>query len=251
MPVDLKSRVALVTGGAIGIGKAVTLALSEAGARVALTYFHHDGPAVAEEAVRSGTDVVAMAADLTTSAAAGAVVASTLERFGRLDIVVHNAGGLIGRVPLANMSDDHWRAVIDTNLSSAFYVTRASLPHLSDGVGRMVFISSMAAHTGGSAGAGAYAASKAGLLGLTRAAAKEVGGRGITVNAIAPGLILDTPFHQTFTRPEDQEATIRRTPAGRAGLPADVADLVCYLASESSSFLTGEVINLSGGTELN
>jgi 3-oxoacyl-[acyl-carrier protein] reductase len=116
--------------------------------------------------------------------------------------------------------------------------------------GRIILISSMAAFSGGGAGAAAYAAAKAGMLGLTLALAKEVAPRGITVNAIAPGLILDTPFHETFTSTEVQKATIARVPLGRPGYPSDVAGLVVYLASEEASFVTGEVVKVSGGQEL-
>ena len=130
------------------------------------------------------------------------------------------------------MSTEHWHDVLETNLSSAFYVIRAALAHMNDDA-RIVLISSMAAHTGGSGGAGAYAAAKAGMIGLTRALAKELAPRGIAVNAIAPGLILGTPFHEQFTPPAAQEATIARLPVGRAGRPADVASLVTYLASEA------------------
>jgi 3-oxoacyl-[acyl-carrier protein] reductase len=132
---------------------------------------------------------------------------------------------------------------------SAGLLGKASLAHMNDGA-RIVLISSMAAHTGGSAGAGAYAAAKAGMIGLARALAKERAPRRIAVNAVAPGLILGTPFHEQFTAPEAQEATIARLPVGRAGWPSDVPSLVTYLAVEATDFLTGEVINLSGGQEL-
>jgi 3-oxoacyl-[acyl-carrier protein] reductase len=246
----LSGSVALVTGGAIGIGEGITEALAEAGADVAITWHQHPVERIEQAVTSRGRRALATAMDATDSASVCQAVRETVRCMGRLDIVVANAGGLVGRVPLAEMSDSHWREVVDLNLSSAFYLVRASLPHLTDHRGRIILITSMAASTGGSGGAGAYAAAKAGLAGLTRALAKEVAVRGITVNAIAPGLILDTPFHKQFTQPADQERAITRIPLGRAGRPADVAGLVAYLASASSGFLTGQVINLSGGQEL-
>jgi 3-oxoacyl-[acyl-carrier protein] reductase len=246
----LAGHVALVTGGAVGIGEEIAVALAETGADVAVTYRQHPAEHVERAITARGRRALAVKMDATDSSSVSQAVRKTVQTLGRLDIVVANAGGLLSRVPLAEMSDEHWHAVVDVNLSSAFYLVRASLPHLSEQRGRIILITSMAAHTGGSGGAGAYAAAKAGMIGLTRALAKEVADRGITVNAIAPGLILDTPFHEQFTPPADQEKAISRIPVGRAGKPGDVAALVTYLASESSSFLTGEVISLSGGQQL-
>lgn len=246
----LAGSVALVTGGAVGIGQGIAVALAEAGADVAVTCRQHPAEQVERAITDRGRRALAVKMDATDSASVGQAVQETVQTLGRLDIVVANAGGLLARVPLAEMSDEHWHAVVDLNLSSAFYLARASLAHLSRDRGRIILISSMAAHTGGSGGAGAYAAAKAGMTGLTRALAKEVAAQGITVNAIAPGLILGTPFHEEFTPPEAQQSATSRIPLGRAGRPDDVASLVTYLASESSSFLTGEVISLSGGQQL-
>jgi 3-oxoacyl-[acyl-carrier protein] reductase len=246
----LSGTVALVSGGAIGIGEGIAVALADAGADVAVTCHQHPAHRVEQAITSRGRRALAVEMDATDPAAVRHAVQETIQRLGRLDIVVANAGGLLGRVPLAEMSDDHWHNVVDVNLSSAFYLARASLPHLTEHRGRIILITSMAASTGGAGGAGAYAAAKAGMTGLARALAKEVAARGITVNAIAPGLILGTPFHEQFTPPADQKNAISRIPLGRAGRPADVASLVTYLASESSSFLTGEVINLSGGQQL-
>src|SRR5579862_7660067 len=246
---ELDGRVALVTGGAIGIGRAVALGLAAAGAEVAVTYHQHSPDDLVESMAELGKKALALRLDADDSRSVDELVEEVYRRLAQLDIVVGNAGGLLARVPLATMSDDHWRAVLDLNLSSAFYLARASLKRITRPGGRIILISSMAAYTGGSGGAGAYAAAKAGLLGLTRALAKEVAPHGVTVNAVTPGLILGTPFHETFTRAEDQAATIARLPVGRPGAPEDVAGLITHLASAGAGFITGQVINVSGGQE--
>ncbi len=248
MKLDLSGRSALVTGGATGIGRGVALALAEAGADVALTYRSHDGAAVAKEIAALGRRSAAYELDASDSGQVDTVVDAAAGEFdGKLDILVNNAGGMIGRQPVADMSDEHWHTVIDVNLFSAFACSRAALRHLPDG-GRIVNISSLAGRNGGGPGAAAYGAAKAGMHGLTRGLAKEVGPRGITVNAVAPGLILDTPFHEAFTPPEQQQATIDSTPLRRAGFPDDVAGAVLYLVSDLGAFCTGAVIDLNGGT---
>ncbi len=247
---DLRDHVALVTGGNIGIGRAIALALAACGADIAISYRTHGGDEVVKEAEALGRRALALPVDVTEAASVDQFVDEVVARLGRLDVVVANAGGLIGRVPVSTMPDAHWHAVLDTNLSSAFYLARASLRHMDTPGGRIILISSMAAFTGGGPGAAAYAAAKAGVDGFTRALAKEVAPRGITVNAIAPGTILDTPFHETFTPPEDQKRAIARVPVGRPGYPSDVAAAAVYLASKEASFVTGEVLKVTGGQEL-
>jgi 3-oxoacyl-[acyl-carrier protein] reductase len=166
---------------------------------------------------------------------------------GRVDILVNNAGHLVGRVLVSKMSNEHWHTVIDVNLSSAFYCTRAVLPYMRDGWGRIINMSSLAARNGGGTGAVAYAAAKAGLLGLTRGMAKELASQGITVNAVAPGLILETPFHETFNTEEGRQAAIATIPLKRGGVPDDVAGAVLFLVSDLADFITGEVTEINGG----
>ncbi len=247
---DLAGQVALVSGGAIGIGREVALGLAAAGAEIAISYRTHNPDELVRSTADLGKKALALPLDAANSRSVEEVVEEVYRRFGKLDIVVANAGGLLKRVPLATMSDDHWRDVLETNLSSAFYLARASIKHISKPGGRIILISSMAAYTGGSLGAGAYAAAKAGMLGLTRGLAKELAPLGITVNAVAPGLILGTPFHERFTKVEDQVAAVARLPVGRPGSPADVAGLVVYLASTQAGFITGETIKVTGGQEL-
>jgi 3-oxoacyl-[acyl-carrier protein] reductase len=246
--IDLTGKTALVTGGGVGIGKAIALALGKAGADVGVTFQTHGAGEVADDIRTEGRLAEAFQLDATkredvdrTFEAAAAALG------GHVDILVNNAGGLIGTYELVAIDDAHWQQVLDVNLTSTFYCTRAALRFMPDG-GRIVCVSSQAARNGGAPGSIAYATAKAGLLGFVRGLAKELGGRGITVNGIAPGLILETPFHATFTPEERQKATIAATPLKRAGSPVDCAGAVLYLVSGLSSFQTGTVIDLNGGT---
>ena len=165
---------------------------------------------------------------------------------GKIDILVNNAGHLVARAATAGMSDEHWRRVIDVNLSSAFYCVREALKVMPDG-GRIVNMSSLAARNGGGNGTVAYAAAKAGVIGLTRGLAKELAPRKITVNALAPGFIAETPFHETFTGKENYAGIIAGIPLGEAGLPEDVAGAVLYFVSDLGKWVTGQVAEINGG----
>jgi 3-oxoacyl-[acyl-carrier protein] reductase len=243
---ELSGRTALVTGGNVGIGRAIAIALAESGADVAVTYMTHAESDVVSSIEALGRTSMSLQVDVTDSGQVARAVEAIASAFGHIDILVNNAGGLVGRVPLGEMSDDHWRHVIDLNLSSAMYCARAVAPWMTPGPGRIINISSLAGRNGGSRGMVAYATAKAGMIGLTRALAKELA-PGITVNAIAPGLILQTPFHETFTPEPDQLAMIEGTLVKRAGLPEDVAGAVVFFASDLASFVTGEVIDVNGG----
>jgi 3-oxoacyl-[acyl-carrier protein] reductase len=248
MSISLAGKTALVTGGNTGIGRAVALALAQAGADVALTYFSNPGEQTVGAIRALGRKSLALRLDVTDSMEVNRVVPELARALdGHIDILVNNAGHMVGRVPLAEMSDDHWHNVIDVNLSSAFYCTRAVLPYMHTGWGRIVNMSSLAARNGGGPGAAAYAAAKAGLLGLSRGLAKELAPRGITVNAVAPGLILETPFHDTFNTEAGRQAAIATIPLQRGGVPNDVAGAVLFLVSDLAGFITGEVTEINGG----
>ncbi len=247
MEINLKGKTALVTGGNAGIGRAIALALAECGAAVAVTRYQHESATAAEITAKGGT-AFEFRLDASDSGQVAEVVRDAAAALGgHIDILINNAGDMLGRVPLAQMSDEHWRRVIDVNLSSCFYGTRDVAPCMDRGWGRIVNLSSLAGHDGGGQGAAAYAAAKAGVIALTRGAAKEFAGRGITVNAVAPGFIPGTRFHTTYTSEEAQRATVARIPLGRGGSAEDVAGAVLWLASDLASFITGEVIEINGG----
>lgn len=240
-------RVALVTGGAAGLGRAIALRLAADGAAVAIGYHSYPADEAVAEIKAHGGEAFPLPLDVTDRRRVDEAIADLVARLGRLDILVNNAGGLLARVTMDEMSDDHWHRVLELNLTGAFYCTRAAASHMGRG-GRIINVSSTAAQNGGGPGATAYAAAKAGLIGFTRAAAKELGGKGVTVNAIAPGFIGDTAFHTTFSSPEVQRAMVAQTALGRAGNPADVAAVVAYLASPDSGYMTGTVSDINGGS---
>jgi 3-oxoacyl-[acyl-carrier protein] reductase len=248
MNIDLTGKTALVTGGNTGLGRAIALALAQAGADVAVTYFSNPGEQTAAAIRALGRRSLALRLDATDSAQVDQVMAEVARALdGHIDILVNNAGYMVGRVPIAEMNDEHWHRVINVNLSSAFYCTRAVLPYMHTGWGRIVAMSSLAGRNGGAAGAVAYAAAKAGLMGLTRGLAKELAPRGITVNAVAPGLILETPFHVNFNTEEGRRAAIAAIPLRRGGVPDEVAGAVLFLVSDLAGFITGEVTEINGG----
>jgi len=246
---ELSQKVAIVTGGGRDIGRAVSLKLAQEGAAVVVNYF--DNPADASETARmimdGGGKALAVQADATKADDVQKLVSTCVNVFGpHIHILVNVAGGLVGRKKMEEMDEKFWDSVQDVNLKSAFLVTKAVLPHMPDG-GAIVNFSSQAARDGGGFGAIAYATAKGGVLTFTRGLAKELGPRKIRVNCISPGMI-NTTFHNTFTKPEVRQKVAAMTPLGREGEAREVADLVLFLASARSSFINGESIEINGGT---
>ena len=243
MNIDLTGKTAVITGGNIGIGKAFSLAMARCGASVVATYFTSEFENFAE----NGQTIYGLPLDATDSAQVNKVMAEAAKMLGgHIDILINNAGGLLGRILVPEMSDEHFHNVMNVNFSSTFYCTRAVLPFMPDG-GRIVNLSSLAAHDGGGNGSVIYSASKAAVIGFTRGMAKELGARRITVNALAPGFIANTAFHNTFTPDAVQQAVIGKTPLGRGGTPDDVANAALYLISDMGCFITGELMEVNGG----
>ncbi|WP_102159625.1 SDR family NAD(P)-dependent oxidoreductase [Zhihengliuella halotolerans] len=245
---DLHGRTALVTGGGVGIGAAIAEELARRGARVVVTYHSHtpDDDALAALGSADGKPGFAVRADLTIESEVEALGRRLEQDCGNVDILVHNAGGLLQRSRISDMPYDLFRRVQALNVDSVFLVTRRILPLMRDG-GRIVTVASLAGRSGGHAGATAYATAKAALFGFTRGLAGEVAADGITVNAVAPGFIEATPFHDTFTTVDSKQHTVSGIPVGRAGVPADVASAVVWLASPGAAFTTGTILDINGG----
>lgn len=245
----MKGKVAIVTGGARDIGRQASLKLAAAGAKVCINYFGNKEQA--DETIQmikdAGGEAIAVQADMTKATEVQKVVDACTAAYGNVvHILVNVAGGLMGRKVLADLDEEFWDAVMDVNLKSVYLVTRAVTPLMTEG-GAIVNFSSQAARDGGGFGALAYAAAKGGVLTLTRGLAKEFGPKGIRVNCISPGMI-NTTFHNTFTKPEVRTNVAASTPLRREGKAEEVGDLVFYLASDSSSFINGESVEINGGT---
>jgi len=240
----------LITAGAQGIGESITKHFIASGANVAIHYFSSDERAnqLTEEAQSKGLKAVAVGGDLTKEADAAAVVEKTVEALGGLDILINNAGSLVARHALSDIGIEFWQKVMDINMTSMMFVTRAASPHLAKNENSsIVNLSSLAGRKGGHGGSLAYATSKGAILTFTRALSTELGEKGVRVNAVAPGLILGTSFHDTHTTKESATKTISGIPIQRAGNADDVARAVLYLASEYDGFITGATLDINGG----
>ncbi len=234
-------QTALITGASRGIGAAIVRALAEKGWRVAFCYRSSEAAALQ---LAGETGAIAIPCDVTDSAQVQAMVETALRQLSHIDLLVNNAG-VAWQGLLTDMTDDSWHTVLDTSLTAAFYACRAVIPGMvSARAGRIINISSIWGRVGASCEA-AYSAAKAGLIGLTKALAKELGPSGITVNCLCPGVIR-TDMLACYT-PDDLAALADETPLCRLGTPEDVAHAVCWLADDKAAFITGQVIGVDGG----
>ena len=246
---ELSERVAIVTGGGRGIGRAIALKLAEAGATVIINDVGDSEPAegVAEEIRKMGRESLVVLADVSQSTEVASLVSNTVEKYGKIDILVNNAGITRDQL-IVRMSDDDWDKVLGINLKGVFVCSKAVLrPMMKQRWGRIISISSIVGLIG-NPGQANYASAKAGIIGLTRTIAKEVASRGITANAIAPGFI-DTPMTQQLPEERKQEL-MNQVPLGFLGTPRDVAEVVAFLASEEARYITGQVVTVDGGISL-
>lgn len=246
----LSGKNVLITAGAQGIGESITRHFIDSGANVAIHYFSSADTAkqLVEYANSKGSKAVTISGDLTKEADANAMLEKTIAALGGLDILINNAGSLVARKMLSEMDTEFWHKVMDINLTSMLFVTRAAAPHLAkNDNSSIVNLASLAGRKGGHPGSLAYATSKGAILTLTRALSTELGPQGTRVNAVAPGLILGTSFHNTHTTKESAAATTAGIPIQRAGNSADVARAVLYLASEYDGFITGATLDINGG----
>ena len=245
----VSERVALVTGGSRGIGKAIVIALAKAGAKVAFVYQSNkdSADALVTELTGQGHEVYAIQADVSKKAEADAAIENVVTKWGRLDILVNNAGIIRDKLVMA-MSSEEWQAVIDTNLTSVFNFCQAAIrPMMSNRYGRIVNMSSVAADFS-NPGQANYAASKAGIEGFSRCLATEYAKRGITVNCVAPGFIETDMTIAVVNAAGDKIKNA--IPAKRLGRPDDIANAVLFLAGEDSSYITGQVLKVDGGLTL-
>lgn len=246
---DLNGKVALVTGASSGIGRATAVALAASGARVAINFLRNEAGAESARAeiVAAGGSAIVVQADVTRASEVEALVERTVTELGPVDILVNNAGSLIERLRILELTEERWDEVIDLNLKSAFLCCRAVAASMMERqTGAIINVSSIAGRNGGALGSIHYSTAKGGLITFTKGLAKELGAFGIRVNAVSPGVI-DTPYHEQFSSPEMMKTYAGMIPLGRVGTPPEVAQVICFLASDAAGYLAGETIEINGG----
>jgi len=244
----LEGKIAIVTGGSRDIGKAISLKLAAEGAKVVVNYFNNEAQGVAAVAAieAAGGIAIAVGGDVTKAADVERLVVEAGNAFGgSIDILVNNVGGMVARKSLAEMDEEFFDHVMRLNLNSTFLTMKACTPLMGEG-SAVVNLASLAGRDGGGPGAAAYATSKGAVMTFTRAMAKELGPSKIRVNCVCPGMI-STSFHDEFTKDEVRKNVAAGTPLRREGKAEEVAELVVYLASGKSSFLTGTSVDINGG----
>ncbi|MCI4670376.1 MAG: glucose 1-dehydrogenase [Bacteroidia bacterium] len=242
------SKVAIVTGGGRDIGKCISLKLASMGAKVVVNYYNNSEAAeqTKREIEEQGGECLVVQADVSNWEGVQKLISETQAAFGQtINVLVNNAGGLVARKKVTEMDSEFWDKVMDLNLKSVFLMTKAVVPHMTEG-GSIVNLASQAGRDGGGGGASAYATSKGAVMTFTRSMAKELGPQGIRVNALCPGMIATT-FHDVFTKSEIRSKVASITPLKREGAAKEVADLVGYLANGEATFITGANIDINGG----
>ena len=246
---DLTGKVALVTGASSGIGRATAVALAECGAGVAINYNRNEAGAESARAVISeaGGRAVIVQADVTRKEDVRELVDRTRSELGPVDVLVNNAGSLIERLRILELTEERWDQVVNLNLKSAFLCSQAVAASMMErNSGTIINVSSIAGRNGGALGSIHYSTAKGGLITFTKGLAKELAPYNVRVNAISPGVI-DTPYHEQFSTPEAMKGYVNGIPLGRVGKPEEVAQVVAFLASEAASYLSGETIEINGG----
>lgn len=247
---DFTGKVVLVTGASSGIGRATAELFAECGANVAITYHHNEKGAneVVAKINELGGKSLAIQADFTNNDVVKSTVEKVEAEFGGVDILVNNAGSLVERLRTAELTEARWDEVFALNVKSAFFAVQAVMPKmLEKKSGVIVNVTSIAGRNGGAMGSIHYSAAKGAMLIMTKGLAKEFASQGIHINAVSPGVI-DTPFHEVFSTPEAMQNFANNViPMGRVGTSAEVAKTIAFLASDASSYLCGETIEINGG----
>ncbi|HPA45353.1 MAG TPA: 3-oxoacyl-ACP reductase family protein [bacterium] len=246
---NLEGKVALVTGASTGIGAATAIALAREGADVAVNYLRSKQAAeeVAAQIEKLGRRVSLVQADVKVASEVDAMIEKTVAELGPVDILFNNAGALVARCPVVEMTEELWDEVIALNVKGTFLPTRRVIAGMMErGWGRIINNASVAAQHGGGPGVVAYASAKGAVIGFTRGLAKELAATGVTCNAVAPGLI-ETPFHDKFTDAEKRKALVQMVPMRRWARPEEVASAVVFLAGKGSSYMTGQTLTIDGG----